>query len=118
MALWAASHPIEMGVLPVVTSATVSCMILFTSAAATLGLIILGTMPLGYGCFLFAYGMFWTAIGSHTITTRLQLPRHQSIVVLSIGLTILVSIFAMGYQSWVRWREDPEGAGRFGSLCG
>jgi hypothetical protein len=51
---------LEMGVLPAVVSATVSTMIIFTTAAAAVAFVAFDMLPLDYGAFLFVFGFLAT----------------------------------------------------------
>lgn len=108
---------LEMGVLPAVAGGTVATMILFTSATSTLSLLVLGLMPKAYGIFFFVFGIVCSAVGGAAISKVLVKHKKQSVVVLSIGLIISVSVVTMGIQSALRLVENPATILNVGSLC-
>lgn len=109
---------LEMGCLPAVQAATVATMILFTSGASTISLIVLDLMPHDYGAFCFGFGMVATAIGAAAVRKVLTKHKKQSIIVLSVGLIISTSVVTMGIQSLLRLVAEPESIFKFGTLCG
>lgn len=109
---------LEMGVLPAVQAATVATMILFTSGASTVSLIVLGLMPRDYGLCFFFFGVVATGIGAAVVRKALRKHKKQSIIVLSVGLIISTSVVTMGVQSLLQLAADTESIWRFGSVCG
>lgn len=109
---------LEMGVLPTVQAATVATMILFTSGASTVSLIVLDLMPHDYGVMFFFFGMVATGIGAAAVRKVLMKHKKQSVIVLSVGLIISTSVVTMGIQSLLRLVADPKSILHFGSVCG
>lgn len=109
---------LEMGCLPAVQAATVATMILFTSGASTISLVLLDLMPHDYGACFFAFGLVATAIGAAAVRQVLTKHKKQSIIVLSVGIIISTSVVTMGIQSLLRLVADPKAIWKFGSLCG
>jgi len=108
---------LEMGVLPAVTAASSSAMILFTSASATATFYVFGMLRMDYAVFFFIWGFFTSYIGKKMIDHLVKKYRMASLVVLSIGAVILLSAILMAYESVMDIIHNPQDAVRMSSLC-
>ena len=90
---------LQMGVNPLVASATVAVMIMFTSVAATAMFIAFGTLKWDYAIFLFIVGLTTTAIGQFGVSYLVKMYRRVSLVSLSIGAVVAISTVLMALQS-------------------
>ena len=110
---------LQMGVNPLVASATVAVMIMFTSVAATAMFIAFGTLKWDYAIFLFLIGLSTTAIGQFGVSYLVKLYRRISLVSLSIGLVVAISTLLMALQSILTLTssEDTQEAQTDNKLC-
>ena len=90
---------LQMGVHPLVASATCAVMIMFTSVAATAMFIAFGTLKWDYAIFLFFVGLVTTAIGQFGVAYLVKMYRRVSLVSLSIGAVVAISTVLMALQS-------------------
>ena len=90
---------LQMGVNPLVASATVAVMIMFTSVAATAMFIAFGTLKWDYAIFLFIVGLTTTAVGQFGVSYLVKLYRRVSLVSLSIGAVVAISTVLMALQT-------------------
>ena len=100
---------LEMGMIPAVSSATASYMIIYTSATAALSYAIAGQVEPTYAVALFIVGFLSTLIGQAVLNALLKRVRKQSVIVFLIGVIIAISAFAMavvgGYNFYHTWRR-------------
>ncbi|KAH7478972.1 hypothetical protein PRIC1_009474 [Phytophthora ramorum] len=106
---------LEMGLLPQVSSATSSSMILFTSSATTIQFIILGTLSVEHALWHGAVGFVAGLIGQLGMTYLIKKYRKSALVIFLIAIFIGVSGGVMGVLGVVRISEI--GFGGFRSLC-
>lgn len=92
---------LEMGVTPVVASASAATMILFTSAAASTSFVVFGLLHPSYGVFFFVIGFSCTLLGQYTVSRWVKRHQRQSPIVLSIGIVISISACLVALQSVV-----------------
>lgn len=97
---------LQMGVNPLVASATVAVMIMFTSVAATAMFIAFGTLKWDYAIFLFIVGLTTTAIGQFGVSYLVKMYRRVSLVSLSIGAVVAISTVLMALQSILSLTND------------
>jgi uncharacterized membrane protein YfcA len=90
---------LQMGVHPLVASATCAVMIMFTSVAATTMFIAFGTLTWDYGWFLFAVGLIATVVGQYGVSYLVVKYKRVSLVSLSIGAVVAISTVLMAVQS-------------------
>lgn len=107
-----------MGVNPLVASATVAVMIMFTSVAGTAMFITFGTLKWDYAIFFFIIGLVTTAVGQFGVSYLVNKYRRVSLVSLSIGAVVAISTVLMGIQSIFSLIQAEEGEGDSSSLCG
>ncbi|CAI5725517.1 hypothetical protein KXD40_002107 [Peronospora effusa] len=106
---------IEMGLLPQVSSATSSSMILFTSSATTIQFIILGTLPVEHALWHGMVGFIAGLIGQLGMSYLIKKYRKSALVIFFVATFIGVSGFVMGVLGVIRISEI--GFGGFRSLC-
>ena len=99
-----------MGVNPLVASATVAVMIMFTSVAATAMFMAFGTLQWDYAWFLFFVGLVTTAVGQFGVSYLVQKYRRVSLVSLSIGAVVAISTLLMVVQTMVSMAEVDNAA--------
>lgn len=90
---------LQMGVHPLVASATCAVMIMFTSVAATTMFIAFGTLTWDYAWFLFVVGLLATVVGQYGVSYLVVKYRRVSLVSLSIGAVVAISTVLMAVQS-------------------
>lgn len=111
---------LEMGLLPAVSSATSSFMILFTSGIAATNYAILGSLDMYYAPALFVTGLVSTLLGQWGLSSLIKQFKKQSIIVLAISVVVGISAVAMGVVGVMTTMNEiehgqPQG---FHSLCG
>ncbi|RLN54740.1 hypothetical protein BBJ29_008851 [Phytophthora kernoviae] len=106
---------LEMGLLPLVSSATSSSMILFTSSATTIQFIILGTLSVEHALWHGMVGFVSGAIGQIGMTYLIKKYRKSALVIFLIAIFIGASGGVMGVLGVARISEI--GFGGFRSLC-
>ncbi len=107
-----------MGVHPLVASATVAVMIMFTSIAATAMFMAFGVLQWDYAWFLFFVGLITTAIGQFGVSYLVQKYRRVSLVSLSIGAVVALSTLLMALQSMFALTEADVQPAEDNSVCG
>merc|ERR1711957_107827 len=98
---------LEMGVIPVVASASAAAMILYTSAAASASFIVFGLVHPVYGVLFFCLGFVCTTVVQVTVSRWVKKHQRQSPIVLSIGSVIVVSSVLVTVQSVASLVELP-----------
>jgi uncharacterized membrane protein YfcA len=111
---------LEMGLLPVVSSATSSFMILFTSGIAAINYAILGSLDVDYAPALFLTGLVSTLLGQWGLSSLIKQFKKQSIIVLAVSVVVGISAVAMGVVGVMTTTNEIEhGQSQgFHSLCG
>ena len=109
---------LEMGVHPLVASATVAVMIMFTSVAATTMFIAFGTLTWDYAWFLFVVGLVTTTVGQFGVSYLVDKYKRYSYISISIGAVVAISTVLMAMQSVFSLLEAEEGVKQSTSLCG
>lgn len=90
---------LQMGVHPLVASATVAVMIMYTSVAATTMYIAFGTLTWDYAIYMFIVGLLATCVGQFGVSYLVEKYKRVSLVSLSIGAVVALSTLLMGIQS-------------------
>lgn len=90
---------LQMGVHPMVASATVAVMIMFTSVAATTMFIAFGTLIWDYAWYFFILGLFTTVIGQFGVSYLVDKYKRYSYISISIGAVVALSTILMAVQS-------------------
>lgn len=90
---------LQMGVHPLVASATCAVMIMFTSVAATTMFIAFGTLTWDYAWFFFILGLAATVVGQFGVSYLVVKYKRVSLVSLSIGAVVALSTILMAVQS-------------------
>merc|ERR1712232_1079050 len=98
---------LEMGVIPVVASASAAAMILYTSAAASTSFIVFGLLHPIYGAVFFVLGFCCTLVGQYTVSAWVKKHERQSPIVLSIGSVICLSSMLVLIESVTVALENP-----------
>lgn len=106
-----------MGVHPLVASATVAVMIMFTSVAATTMFIAFGTLTWDYAWYFFVIGLLATTVGQFGVSYLVNKYRRVSLVSLSIGAVVAISTVLMAVQSVFSLMESDDGS-QSSSVCG
>lgn len=112
---------LQMGVNPLVASATVAVMIMYTSVAATTMFIAFGTLTWDYAMFLFVLGLLATVVGQFGVSYLVVKYKRVSLVSLSIGAVVALSTLLMGVQSifsLIEMQNNPAGSSTTSTLCG
>jgi uncharacterized membrane protein YfcA len=100
---------LALGVHPAVASATVACMILFTSSTATLSYMAHGLLVPDYAVFCLFVGFASTVVGQKGMSVLLQRFKRHSYIAYSIGIVVAISAVAMAIESVVAVRSKSEG---------
>lgn len=90
---------LQMGVHPLVASATCAVMIMFTSVAATTMFVAFGTLTWDYAWFFFILGLGATVVGQFGVSYLVVKYRRVSLVSLSIGAVVALSTVLMALQA-------------------
>lgn len=101
---------LQMGVHPLVASATCAVMIMFTSVAATTMFIAFGTLTWDYAWFFFVLGLLSTVVGQYGVSYLVVKYKRVSLVSLSIGAVVLLSTILMAVQSVFSLVDATSGA--------
>ncbi|CAM9922029.1 unnamed protein product [Scytosiphon promiscuus] len=110
---------LEMGVHPMVASATSAVMILYTSFTATTSFMVFGLLEEDYAIALFLVGLAATAVGQVVVNHLVKKYKRTSFIVLSIGAVVALSAVMMGGHSLYNFMfpsPEEEGAGGFCSV--
>lgn len=109
---------LQMGVHPLVASATVAVMIMFTSVSATAMFVAFGTLTWDYAWFLFVVGLFSTIIGQFGVSYLVDKYKRYSYISISIGAVVAISTLLMGMQSIFELTDPNKETGVEGTtLC-
>uniref|UniRef100_A0AAV1T6K8 Sulfite exporter TauE/SafE n=1 Tax=Peronospora matthiolae TaxID=2874970 RepID=A0AAV1T6K8_9STRA len=106
---------IEMGLLPQVSSATSSSMILFTSSATTIQFIILGSLSVDHALWHGAIGFAAGLVGQLGMSYLVKKYRKSALVIFFVACFIGISGLVMGVLGVVR--TSRIGFGGFRPLC-
>ncbi|TMW60522.1 hypothetical protein Poli38472_000564 [Pythium oligandrum] len=107
---------LEMGLLPQVSSATSSSMILFTSSATTIQFIILGTLSVEHALWHGMVGFFAGLIGQIGLSYLIKKYRKTAFVIFLVAGVVGSSGIIMGILGARKVLRD--GMGNFRPLCG
>lgn len=110
---------LQMGVHPLVASATCAVMIMFTSVAATTMFIAFGTLTWDYAWYFFVLGLVATVVGQFGVSYLVVKYKRVSLVSLSIGAVVAISTVLMAVQSvfsLVEMSNNP--SSQRATLCG
>ena len=112
---------LELGINPVVSSATSAFMVLFTSSATTAQFLLAGMLRLDLGLWYGAVGALGTLVGQGIASYFIRKYARESIIVLALGGVIGVSSVAMGLAGLNHVVADYHAAKwdafELGSLC-
>ena len=109
---------LQMGVHPLVASATVAVMIMFTSVSATAMFIAFGTLQWDYAWFLFVLGLASTVVGQFGVSYFVDKYKRYSFISISIGAVVAFSTVLMGLQSVFELTDpSPTHGTESSSLC-
>ena len=112
---------LQMGINPMVASATVAVMIMYTSVAATTMFIAFGTLTWDYGIFLFVLGLAATVVGQFGVGYLVVKYKRVSLISFSIGAVVALSTLLMGVQSiftLIEMQSNPDAGSSTSTLCG
>ena len=109
---------LHMGVNPIVASATVAVMIMFTSISATAMFMAFGTLKWDYAWFLFFVGLTTTMVGQFGVSYLVQKYKRVSLVSLSIGAVVAISTLLMALQSILALTSTEAKGPEDNSVCG
>jgi len=109
---------LHMGVHPLVASATVAVMIMFTSVSATAMFVAFGTLQWDYAWFLFVLGLVSTVVGQFGVSYFVDKYKRYSFISISIGMVVAFSTVLMGLQSLFELTDpSPVQGTESSSLC-
>jgi len=93
---------LQLGVHPMVASATSACMILFTSCTSTLSYLVFGYLKYDYAAFCLVLGFVSTLVGQTLMSALLESHgQRNSYIAFCIGGVVAISAVAMGVESVV-----------------
>ena len=110
---------LQMGVHPLVASATTAVMIMFTSVAATTMYVSFGMLTWDYAWFLFVVGLVTTTVGQFGVGYFVDKYKRYSFISMSIGAVVAISTVLLGMQSVFSLADasaNPQGSA--GTICG
>jgi uncharacterized membrane protein YfcA len=90
---------LALGVHPAVASATSACMILFTTATATISFAIFGLLIHDYAIAGFLVGFVATTVGQTVMTVLMERYQRNSYIIFSIGIVVALSAVCMSVDS-------------------
>merc|ERR1711871_589410 len=99
---------LELGVYPLVASASVAVMIFFTSIAATTSFMAFGTLRWDYGWFLFCLGLICTAVGQLGVGYLVKKYKRVSLVSLSIASVVALSTLLMALHGVISLTDESD----------
>lgn len=108
---------LQMGVHPLVASATTAVMIMFTSVAATTMFIAFGTLTWDYAWFLFVVGLITTTVGQFGVSYLVEKYKRYSFISMSIGAVVALSTVLMAVQSVFSLVDAQAGGGKASGVC-
>ena len=97
---------LALGVQPAVASATAACMILFTSATATVSYYVFGFLITNYAVALFLLGLLSTLVGQTAMSMLMRRYGRPSLIAYCIGRVVAISAVAMTLESIRAIRTD------------
>jgi len=106
---------LEMGVHPMVASATSAVMILYTSFSAATSFVVFGLLRYDYAVMLFFVGIIFTAIGQVGVNYLVKKYKRSSYIIMSIGAVVALSTLMMSLQSLMAFVNGTAGSG--GGIC-
>ena len=92
---------LALGVHPSVASATSACMILFTSATATVSYAVFGLLAYDYALFCLMIGLVATLAGQTVMSLLLQRYQRTSYIAYCIGIVVGISAVCMTVESLI-----------------
>jgi hypothetical protein len=108
---------LQMGVHPLVASATVAVMIMFTSVAATTMFIAFGTLIWDYAWFFFVVGLLTTVVGQFGVSYLVEKYKRYSYVTMSIGAVVALSTVLMAVQSVFSLVDSQKSGSSTSGIC-
>jgi len=93
--LLAAPVLLEMGVMPAVSVATSSFLILFTSSSTTAQFIVFGKLRWNYGLWFFGVGFLAAVLGQYVVAKLIQKYKKQAFISILLATLILVSLLTV-----------------------
>jgi len=99
---------LELGVHPLVASASVAVMIFFTSIAATTSFMAFGTLKWDYGCLLFILGLVCTAVGQMGVGYLVKKYKRVSLISLSIASVVALSTLLMALHGVISLTDESD----------
>eukprot|EP00929_Paragymnodinium_shiwhaense_P047270 TRINITY_DN23971_c0_g3_i1.p1 TRINITY_DN23971_c0_g3~~TRINITY_DN23971_c0_g3_i1.p1 ORF type:complete len:530 (-),score=135.42 TRINITY_DN23971_c0_g3_i1:215-1804(-) len=102
---------LEMGVLPVIASATAATMILFTSSAACVSFYLFGMLQKEYAALFFVLGFVCTAFGQGITNQWMKSAKRQSPPVLSIGTVLGLSTIMVCMEAIAKYVKAYQDTG-------
>jgi len=106
---------LAMGVHPSVSSATIACMILYTSCTATSSYAVFGLLDYNYAAACVTVGFAATHLGQIFMTLLLRRYQRHSLVAFSVGVVIAIATVCMTVESMVNLKSGGSQEGR--GLC-
>ena len=107
---------LQMGIHPLVVSATSAVMIFYTAFTGTSAYVAFGTLKWDYGWFLFVVGLLATAVGQFGVSYLVEKYKRTSYISLSIGAVVALSTALLTLESLVSSTSGE--AVETDSLCG
>ena len=99
---------LELGVHPLVASASVAVMIFFTSIAATTSFMAFGTLKWDYGWMLFSLGLICTAVGQMGVGYLVKKYKRVSLISLSIASVVALSTLLMALHGVISLTDESD----------
>jgi uncharacterized membrane protein YfcA len=104
---------LEMGIHPMVVSATSAVMIFYTAFTGTSAFVAFGLLTWDYGWFLFVVGLAATAVGQFGVSYLVEKYKRTSYISLSIGAVVAISTALLTLESLINSGESEAT-----TLCG
>lgn len=107
---------LQMGIHPLVVSATSAVMIFYTAFTGTSAYVAFGTLKWDYAWFLFVVGLLATAIGQFGVSYLVEKYKRTSYISLSIGAVVALSTALLTLESLISSSSGE--VAESDSLCG
>jgi uncharacterized membrane protein YfcA len=93
---------LEMGLLPLVGTASSGFMVIFTSSSTSFQFLVMGQLQLDYACFFCFIGFVGGAIGNTAVGWLVKKYKKTWFVVALLSAVLALSTFLMGYAGYER----------------
>eukprot|EP00730_Choanoeca_flexa_P012391 TRINITY_DN4159_c0_g1_i1.p1 TRINITY_DN4159_c0_g1~~TRINITY_DN4159_c0_g1_i1.p1 ORF type:complete len:496 (+),score=114.36 TRINITY_DN4159_c0_g1_i1:220-1707(+) len=110
---------LQLGMIPMVSSATTSYMTLFTSTSSFMQFVVLNRVPFDYGAVLFGMAIVASAVGQVVLNSYIRRTGKNSIIAFILGGIISLATVLLVVTGGIRIADDAAAGKSFGfrALC-